>query len=544
MHWRSFAINAVLHLALPAVIWANTIVVPSQQPTIQAGIDATVTGDTVLVEAGVYSGEGNYDLNFGGRGIFLISIEGPLATTIDCAGMGRAFTLRHNFGYDPIIDGFTVINGDGGNQGGAVECFAYSPLFRNCIFANNTAAYGGALYFNGALGAKGEISAGSYPVLQNCTFYGNVATIAGSVCHHNWDAQTQFYECIIYGNTADEEGPPLEFGMGGGATVLFCCNVFGNVPGDWIGGIEPQAVVSGNMCSDPHFCDEEALDFRLELNSPCGPTMNTCDELIGALPVGCGPCDDTDSDGLCDVTDNCPEIANFDQADWDGDDVGDVCDDSDDDGVFDVDDNCLIAFNPEQEDDDLDEIGEACDNCPGFHNPLQEDFDLDGIGDVCDQDPDGDGFDSIEDNCPDQFNPGQEDEDQDGVGDLCDICPGVDDTNDRDGDCIIDPIDNCPDFFNPSQTCCCGRVGDVNGAGGDEPTIGDVSRLIDVLFICTEACFINCFFEADVNRSGGLTPGPNDVTISDISYLLDYLFITGHELGLPECPELAPDQSR
>jgi hypothetical protein len=537
MFWRLTALIVVLHLIVPVVAWAGTIVVPTGQPTLQTGIDAGVTGDTVLVEAGVYTGEGNYDLNFGGRGLVLISAEGPRVTVIDCAGLGRAFSLSGNFGYDPTIVGFTVMNGDGGNQGGAVECFAYSPIFRNCVFVNNTATYGGALYFNGALGAKEGSSAGSYPMLQNCTFVGNVATAAGSVCYHNWGAQTQFHDCILYANNSSGEGPPLQFGLGGGATVLFCSDVYGNSPGDWIGSLEPQAAVSGNLSEPPSFCNETALDFRLMPNSPCGPGLNSCGVIIGAFPVGCGPCDDADSDSICDDLDNCPETANFDQADWDDDGIGDVCDDSDDDGVYDLIDNCRSTPNGDQADDDQDGLGEACDNCPGFYNPLQEDADLDGIGDICDQDPDGDGYDSIDDNCPEEYNPDQEDDDQDGVGDLCDRCPGVDDTHDGDGDCIDDRIDNCPGFYNPSQTCCCGRVGDVNGTSGDEPTIGDVSRLIDVLFICTEMCFFNCFYEADVNQSGGLEPGRSDITISDISYLLDYLFITGHEIGLPECLE-------
>jgi hypothetical protein len=41
--------------------------------------------------------------------------------------------------------------------------------------------------------------------------------------------------------------------------------------------------------------------------------------------------------------------------------------------------------------------------------------------------------------------------------------------------------------------------------------------------------------EADANQSGGLDPKPDDITIGDISTLIDYLFITGQPLGLAEC---------
>jgi hypothetical protein len=78
-------------------------------------------------------------------------------------------------------------------------------------------------------------------------------------------------------------------------------------------------------------------------------------------------------------------------------------------------------------------------------------------------------------------------------------------------------------------------VGDANGSGQDEPTIGDVTTLIDMLFVSGDPALVRCYAEADINQSGGDSPLPEDVTIGDISYLIDYLFITGSALGLPEC---------
>ena len=128
---------------------------------------------------------------------------------------------------------------------------------------------------------------------------------------------------------------------------------------------------------------------------------------------------------------------------------------------------------------------------------------------------------------------------------------------DSDGDGVADPgsfgsfcgIDNCPDVPNPDQldtdgngvgdaceSCCAGRVGDANMSGEDEPTIADVSTMIDAKFI-TGSCdgILTCMLEADINQSGGLGPVCDDITISDISTLIDYLFITGQSLGLPNC---------
>jgi hypothetical protein len=83
--------------------------------------------------------------------------------------------------------------------------------------------------------------------------------------------------------------------------------------------------------------------------------------------------------------------------------------------------------------------------------------------------------------------------------------------------------------------CCVGRVGDANGVGGDEPTIGDVSVMIDAKFISGTCESIECLAESDVNLSGGAGPICDDITIGDISILIDYLFITGSSLGLPDC---------
>ena len=73
-------------------------------------------------------------------------------------------------------------------------------------------------------------------------------------------------------------------------------------------------------------------------------------------------------------------------------------------------------------------------------------------------------------------------------------------------------------------SCCLGRVGDVNQSGEDEPTVGDISTLIDHLFVSQAP--LTCYLEADIDQSGGASASTTDITIGDISSLIDYLFIS------------------
>jgi hypothetical protein len=57
--------------------------------------------------------------------------------------------------------------------------------------------------------------------------------------------------------------------------------------------------------------------------------------------------------------------------------------DADTDGITDLSDDCPLSANPGQEDSDGDGRGDPCDNCPTVFNPDQADTDGDGRGDAC-----------------------------------------------------------------------------------------------------------------------------------------------------------------
>src|SRR5262249_31387335 len=105
--------------------------------TIQAAIDASADGGTVLIEDGTYTGPGNRDMDFGGRAITVLHAGEPSACVIDCEGSAtdphRAFTFNHGETAASVLDGLTAQGGAApGDLGGAVLCQSSSPEIRNC----------------------------------------------------------------------------------------------------------------------------------------------------------------------------------------------------------------------------------------------------------------------------------------------------------------------------------------------------------------------------------------------------------------------------
>ncbi|MCH7995611.1 MAG: thrombospondin type 3 repeat-containing protein, partial [Planctomycetes bacterium] len=81
---------------------------------------------------------------------------------------------------------------------------------------------------------------------------------------------------------------------------------------DGIGDVCRIALGSSEDCNANSIPDE--CDLQAETSPDCDMNM---------IPDECDP--DADQDGLIDACDNCPQVSNADQADCDGDGVGDVC---------------------------------------------------------------------------------------------------------------------------------------------------------------------------------------------------------------------------
>jgi parallel beta-helix repeat protein len=137
-------------LAVP--VWAQqTIHVPGDAATIQAGINAASDGDTVLVAPGTYV----ENIDFRGKAITVTSSGGPANTTIDGGQKGVVVNFATNETRASVINGFTItddapplptqvpFNTDGIFVGAA------NPTITNNIITNNR-GFGIELHFGSA----------------------------------------------------------------------------------------------------------------------------------------------------------------------------------------------------------------------------------------------------------------------------------------------------------------------------------------------------------------------------------------------------------
>jgi hypothetical protein len=209
---------------LGALADATTLLVPSQFPTIQAGINAAVDGDTVLVADGTYTGTGNKNIDFLGKAIVVMSENGAESCVIDCENEGRGFCFHNGEDTSSVLCGFKITNGQALSYpgGGAIYLINSNPTICNCIISNNSYYWhgGGILCqysdpiisntifaMNSAIvGCGGGISIlDSNPIIRYCTFCENSAGYGGGGIDCEGSYPTISY-CNINRNTADNGG--------------------------------------------------------------------------------------------------------------------------------------------------------------------------------------------------------------------------------------------------------------------------------------------------------------------------------------------------
>lgn len=170
--------------------------------TIQEGLDAASSGDTVLVLPGTYGGPDNSDLSFGGNDIVLRAHYGPECTFIDHYGQfNSVFHVHEGETRAAVIDGFTVADDSAYSKGPGFYIHNASPTIQNCRFMNNYAW--GVNHTEGAFGAG--FFAASQGALINCVIENNHAqSCCGGV--GVIDSSVDIEGCVFRDNHDEWEG--------------------------------------------------------------------------------------------------------------------------------------------------------------------------------------------------------------------------------------------------------------------------------------------------------------------------------------------------
>ena len=324
----------------------RTIHVPADQPTIQAGIDAAVIYDTVLVDPATY----NETIYFQGKHI-IVHARANRSSTIIRSDAYDSTVVQFVDGEDStsVLDGFVIFGGFGVR---GIYCQGASPIIQNCeivaceegaAFCLNSAAkirhnwiHDNFCFDQGSgIGGRTDLPLEVLDnVLENnfgkegIRFYGPSSNliIRGNLIRHCGASYPDKAGIYVYGRDCQITNNTIVGGVTG-LSLPDCrgSRVYNNIIAFNTGvGLFPTSatydynlvwgngtnyasgVVAGihDFSADPLFCDTASGDFHLQGNSPCAPANNSCGVLIGALPVGCDwNCGDINGSSIVNITD-------------------------------------------------------------------------------------------------------------------------------------------------------------------------------------------------------------------------------------------------
>ncbi len=228
--------------------------------TIQAAINAAGGGDTIELGAGIYTGNGNRDIDLLGKAVTVRGATGNAEDcVIDCQGSAgtphRGFVILSGEGAESRIEHLAVKNGYA-YDGAGIYCESSSPVIYRCRFCDGTAEnWGGGIHikcasasivecklsgnsaFEGAgISTRDDFGYGAAPLIQNCEIWGNTADGSGGGINCDVLTTPVVSGCLIYNNHAGEYG-------GGGISIFQSdatirnCTIANNTSANQGGGI-------------------------------------------------------------------------------------------------------------------------------------------------------------------------------------------------------------------------------------------------------------------------------------------------------------------
>lgn len=218
----------IILFTVSTVSFSATINIPADYATIQAGIDAANTGDTVLVAPGAYI----ENIDFKGKAITVRSSKTHKAI-IDGNQTGSVVSFHNKEGLDSVLEGFVLKNGTGSDTksnmsdgiaalgGGGVFCLKSSPtVINNMIQENGNNLYGGGVYCSG----------GS-PIIKNNIISNNTSCFGGGI---SCEDSPTIINNIIKNNSAKFSGGGISCSY---STVTIANNIVYKNHSDINGGI-------------------------------------------------------------------------------------------------------------------------------------------------------------------------------------------------------------------------------------------------------------------------------------------------------------------
>ncbi len=210
-----------LSVVLTIPLAAERTIIPTDLPTIQAGIDAAAVGDTILVLPGIYL----ENIDFTGKDIVILSTTGRDSTTIDGGGISSVVKFISGETRAAVLDGFTITNGAGitgtscPRYGGGVVCRPLSsPTLRNLYIVDN------AVVGTGSSGGGIGISTQCDPLLEHVIIEDNDAYYAGGM--NVYQSSVTLRDVTFHHNYAYMEGGGISATGGSisAADVIFSQN--------------------------------------------------------------------------------------------------------------------------------------------------------------------------------------------------------------------------------------------------------------------------------------------------------------------------------